>query len=189
MSSSASNAQGRIDSWKGVAAFLRRDERTVQRWEKERGLPVYRVPGKRGAVFTYESELQDWLRSAPADAAEQDIAPVDPNSPAAEPSLRTIATTPSEPVDSSEYPLARHRSTLWRAAAAAALAGALAAVLCSRAATLRSLHRRQQALDTTAAAPAAPPSYTPRRPRRTRHVPRRCLRLEPAHAGWVWTRR
>ena len=29
----------RLDSWKEIAAFLGRDERTVRRWEKERGLP------------------------------------------------------------------------------------------------------------------------------------------------------
>jgi hypothetical protein len=31
----------RLNSWKEVAAYLRRDVRTVQRWEFE-GLPVYR---------------------------------------------------------------------------------------------------------------------------------------------------
>lgn len=52
----------RLDSWKEIAAYLKRDERTVSRWEK-RGLPVHRVPGgKKQAVFAYKAELDDWLR-------------------------------------------------------------------------------------------------------------------------------
>jgi tetratricopeptide (TPR) repeat protein len=53
----------RLDSWKEIAAFLGRAERTVKRWEAERGLPVHRVPGGgRSAVFAYSNELADWLR-------------------------------------------------------------------------------------------------------------------------------
>src|SRR5271155_3702952 len=53
----------RLDSWKEIAAFFDRDERTVRRWEKERGLPVHRVPGGgRGGVFAYPAELKDWLK-------------------------------------------------------------------------------------------------------------------------------
>ena len=52
----------RLDSWKAIAAFFGKDERTVKRWEKERGLPVRRVPGAvRGTVFAYTSELEGWL--------------------------------------------------------------------------------------------------------------------------------
>jgi tetratricopeptide (TPR) repeat protein len=53
----------RLDSWKEIATFFGRDERTVKRWEKERGLPVYRVPGSsRGGVFAYAGELAEWLK-------------------------------------------------------------------------------------------------------------------------------
>lgn len=52
----------RLDSWKAIAAFFGKDERTVKRWEKERGLPVRRLPGaSRGTVFAYTSELERWL--------------------------------------------------------------------------------------------------------------------------------
>ncbi|MGA8272876.1 MAG: hypothetical protein WB919_15045 [Candidatus Sulfotelmatobacter sp.] len=55
----------RLDSWKEIAAFFGRDERTVKRWEKERGLPVYRVPGSaRGGVFAYAEELSQWLNAS-----------------------------------------------------------------------------------------------------------------------------
>lgn len=54
----------RLDSWKEIAAFFGRDERTVKRWEKERGLPIYRVPGSsRGGVFAYAEELAEWLKA------------------------------------------------------------------------------------------------------------------------------
>src|SRR5450755_3306102 len=56
-------ANQRLDSWKEIAAFFDRDERTVRRWEKERALPVHRVPGGgRGGVFAYADELREWLK-------------------------------------------------------------------------------------------------------------------------------
>jgi hypothetical protein len=42
----------RLDSWKEIAAFFRRDERTVKRWEKDRGLPVHRLQGSATGRFT-----------------------------------------------------------------------------------------------------------------------------------------
>ena len=58
------SANGRLDSWKEIADYLKRDVRTAIRWEKERGLPIHRVPGgKRQAVFAYQQEIDDWLSS------------------------------------------------------------------------------------------------------------------------------
>jgi Tol biopolymer transport system component len=53
----------RLDSWKEIADYLKRDVRTVQRWEKTANLPVRRLqkPGLR-AVFAYAADLDDWLR-------------------------------------------------------------------------------------------------------------------------------
>lgn len=63
-------SKGRLDSWKAIAHYLGRDVRSVQRWERERGLPVYRLPGQKGgAVFAYEDELEQWLRSRQQDNA------------------------------------------------------------------------------------------------------------------------
>jgi hypothetical protein len=52
-----------LDSWKEIAAYISRDIRTAMRWEKERGLPVHRVPGDgaRQPVFAYKDELDEWL--------------------------------------------------------------------------------------------------------------------------------
>jgi tetratricopeptide (TPR) repeat protein len=52
----------RLDSWKEIAAYFDRDERTVKRWEKEKGLPVHRLPENTGArVFAFSDELTEWM--------------------------------------------------------------------------------------------------------------------------------
>ena len=48
-------------SWKEIARRLGRSVRTVQQWEKERGLPVRRVPGAHGGVFIRRDDLERWL--------------------------------------------------------------------------------------------------------------------------------
>lgn len=51
---------GRLDSWKEIAAYLKRDERTVRRWERE-GLPVRRHMHKRQAsIYAYKAEIDAW---------------------------------------------------------------------------------------------------------------------------------
>lgn len=63
-------------SWKEIAAFLNRGERTAKRWERERGLPVHRVPGgERGSVFAYPDELADWLKGKSTELEADDAAP------------------------------------------------------------------------------------------------------------------
>lgn len=57
-----SNPADRLDSWKEIAAFLRRDVRTVQRWEKKEGLPVYRHQHEKlGSVYAFRAELTEWF--------------------------------------------------------------------------------------------------------------------------------
>jgi hypothetical protein len=59
------NGNGRLVSWKEIAAYLGVDVRTCLRWEKERGLPVHRPGGKPGPrVMAWEKELDDWLAGA-----------------------------------------------------------------------------------------------------------------------------
>lgn len=51
----------RLDSWKEVASFFRREVRTVQLWEKSEGLPVRRQHHKKlGSVYAYRQELEAW---------------------------------------------------------------------------------------------------------------------------------
>ena len=47
-----------LESWKEIAAYLKRDVTTVQRWEKREGLPVHRhLHDKSGSVFALKHEL------------------------------------------------------------------------------------------------------------------------------------
>lgn len=71
----------RLDSWKEIAEYVGRDVRTAIRWERQRGLPVHRVPGgRRGAVFAYAPEIDRW-RSGPV-SPRGDATPGETNSPA-----------------------------------------------------------------------------------------------------------
>jgi TolB-like protein len=55
-------AATRLDSWKEIAAYLRRGARTVQRWEREEGLPVRRLlHEKLGSIYAYKHELDAWF--------------------------------------------------------------------------------------------------------------------------------
>src|SRR5437899_2509533 len=63
-SSSLPVASQRLDSWKEIAAYLRRDIRSVQRWEKKEGLPVYRhLHDKLGSIYAYRNELEGWFNT------------------------------------------------------------------------------------------------------------------------------
>ncbi len=62
-----------LESWKEIAAYLNRDERTARRWEKEEGLPVRRHQhGSRASVYTYASELDAWRAARKPKAAESE---------------------------------------------------------------------------------------------------------------------
>jgi len=50
----------RLVSWKAIAGYLGVSVRTAQKWERERGLPVHRTPGKRATVFASARELDAW---------------------------------------------------------------------------------------------------------------------------------
>jgi Tol biopolymer transport system component len=79
----------RLDSWKEIAAYLKRDVSTVQRWEKRESMPVHRhLHDKLGSVYAFQSELDAWCesRKAGADLSET-IAPAEAL-PATEPSAR-----------------------------------------------------------------------------------------------------
>ncbi len=56
--------QDRLDSWKKIASYLKRDVSTVQRWERREAMPVHRHQhDKLGSVFAYRSELDAWWES------------------------------------------------------------------------------------------------------------------------------
>jgi hypothetical protein len=50
-----------LQAWKDIAAYMQRDVRTVQRWEKLLELPIHRLKDSRsGSVFAYKRELDAW---------------------------------------------------------------------------------------------------------------------------------
>jgi Tol biopolymer transport system component len=54
----------RLNSWKKIASYLKRDVSTVQRWERREAMPVHRhLHDKRGSVFAFRSELDEWWES------------------------------------------------------------------------------------------------------------------------------
>jgi len=67
-------ANDRLDSWKEIAAYLGREVRTVQGWEKSEALPVHRHQhGRQGSVYAFKPELDAWResrKSAPEPAPE-----------------------------------------------------------------------------------------------------------------------
>jgi TolB-like protein/Tfp pilus assembly protein PilF len=87
----APDATDRLDSWKDIATYLRRDVSTVQRWERREGLPIHRQQhDKLGSVYAFRHEIDAWraarsrrLEEAPADSA---IGPA--AAPATEPETR-----------------------------------------------------------------------------------------------------
>lgn len=53
-----------LTSWKEIGQYLSKGVRTVQRWERELGLPVRRPAGPtRRAVLAVPEELDAWTRS------------------------------------------------------------------------------------------------------------------------------
>ena len=63
----------RLDSWKDIAGYLKRDVSTVQRWEKREGMPVHRhVHDKLGSIYAFRSELDAWSRGRSVRAGGDD---------------------------------------------------------------------------------------------------------------------
>ncbi len=62
----------RLDSWKEIATYLGRSEKTARRWETRERLPVHRLlHEKAGSVYAYTGELDAWRSERKATAAEQ----------------------------------------------------------------------------------------------------------------------
>src|SRR5215471_11787634 len=56
-------SERRLESWGEIASYLHREIRTVQRWERNLGLPVHRLRvGQNASVFAYPSELDKWFQ-------------------------------------------------------------------------------------------------------------------------------
>ena len=128
---------GRLDSWKEIAAYLKRDVTTVQRWEKREGLPVHRhLHDKMGSVYAFRAEVDAWttsrsLTAAATEAAQDRAQPVTESQPARRSGVDEEAEGALEPADAA---VGHRRLPFW-------LLGATAAVL-ALAATLWQLQKR-----------------------------------------------
>jgi TolB-like protein/Tfp pilus assembly protein PilF len=70
--SPGAQADDRLDSWKEIASYLKRDERTVRRWEKD-GLPVHRHQHKKkAAIYAYKPEVEAWWRNGSSHLEEKE---------------------------------------------------------------------------------------------------------------------
>ena len=61
-----------FSGWKEIANYFGKGVRTVQRYERELGLPVRRPPGKTcGSVMATTAELDAWIAARPVREAFQ----------------------------------------------------------------------------------------------------------------------
>src|ERR1700741_3584138 len=82
-------SEGRLDSWKEIAAYLKRDVTTVQRWEKREGMPVHRnLHDRMASAYASGAELEPWSRS-------RNLPPAQENSPTP---LETSPLAPAAPL-------------------------------------------------------------------------------------------
>jgi len=108
----------RLDSWKDIAAYLKRDVSTVQRWEKREGMPVHRhLHDKLGSVYAFPAELDEWTRS---------------RRPRNTDDARIQVESSSEQSDPEPKLATRRGRILWLTVVAVALLAVLAAILLSK---------------------------------------------------------
>lgn len=60
-----------LNSWKEVANYVGRSERTIQRWERNLGFPVHRPSGRlRSSVIALAAEIDEWIKRRPSARAQ-----------------------------------------------------------------------------------------------------------------------
>jgi len=86
--------EGRLDSWKEIAAYLNRDVTTVQRWEKREGMPVHRhLHDRMGSVYAFRTELDEWASSRNLRAAQENEHTASSPDPPAQPPTQPTLTS------------------------------------------------------------------------------------------------
>jgi TolB-like protein/Tfp pilus assembly protein PilF len=95
-----------LEGWKAIADHLNKTERTVQRWEKAKALPVRRLKSgsseDQGRVFAYKTELDAWWQEMLTRA--DDLTP-DPDRPPGPPQPGPLPapSLPTRPWHSSSF--------------------------------------------------------------------------------------
>lgn len=92
----------KLNSWKEIAAYLDRDPRTVQMWEKNEELPVHRIAHRaRASVYAFTGEIDAWLLARSRDAAVEPESVAEPVAPPEPPPAAT--TIPTKRFDAYPY--------------------------------------------------------------------------------------
>jgi hypothetical protein len=61
-----------LNGWKEIANYLGKGVRTVQRYEREQRLPIYRPARKsRGSVTAIKAELDRWVKAIPVQSDDR----------------------------------------------------------------------------------------------------------------------
>jgi Tol biopolymer transport system component len=93
--------EDRLDSWKEIATYLKRDVTTVQRWEKREGMPVHRhLHDRMGSVYASRADLDAWMRSRNPRTGQEEAEQENGNNtllpnPPAQPTQSTTSTFPA----------------------------------------------------------------------------------------------
>lgn len=112
----------RLDSWKEIATYMRRDVKTVQRWEKREGMPVHRhLHDRLGSVYAFRNELDAWAQKR---RLSQPEAPATASEPRATDASGAPPVTGAAPAPARRWP--------WVAGAAAVVLALTAAALWPR---------------------------------------------------------
>src|ERR1700688_1946478 len=105
--------EDRLDSWKKIASYLKRDVSTVQRWEKREAMPVHRhLHDRMGSVYAFRTELDTWSRGRNLRGAQES---------------GSVASTPDPPAPLPQ-PERSGFLTRWRLALLLALTAAMLAI-------------------------------------------------------------
>ena len=116
----------RLNGWKEIATYLERGVRTVQRWEKDVGLPVRRIgTGGGEVVYALVEEIDRWLDSAAAKRAAGQLP--DPGGELGDPRPASSAGSGETSSAAVRSGITRRRSA-WIASGAAVVLVAVAAL-------------------------------------------------------------
>ena len=96
-----------LEGWKAIADHLNKTERTVQRWEKAKALPVRRLKSgsseDQGRVFAYKTELDAWWQEMLTRPDELTPDPDRPTGYSAQPGPLPAPSLPTRPWHSSSF--------------------------------------------------------------------------------------
>ncbi|MGE4083264.1 MAG: hypothetical protein AB7H93_09700 [Vicinamibacterales bacterium] len=127
-----SNFPDALNGWKEIAGFLGKSARTVQRWERDLGLPVHRIPTPDGGsiVFARRAELSEWRArqaESAASLAEAESELADPNGagPPLPDAAAPIAPPTSPNDEATAGPWWRRPVPMWATVGAVAVAAAV----------------------------------------------------------------